>query len=420
MADSNRNGLPAGAPRFPSPNPSRPAAVVEQPNALPQGTRRPSRLVGERPLGRAVLGDGLEGNGPLDNGPPRALPAQARHQVAHFPEMRGDLLGHAASFLPIGELRSVASAGRAGAAARMELRLLRTTSESLEASISAVSSLESFRAILVGGDSAQVAGTIAGMRRDLQFRPLSALLGRISHLPPNERQQATIEFRARVDALDEDQQTPALMTFHRIASHESATGAVLVGENAQLVAAHFGITDPDRIARVERMALAGAAGEAVARGEPVRDIAACYGFETTVGIGALERAAAWGPAGGEVRAGQNVQAVAQRLGFRTEEGIRSLEEAALLGDAGEAAREVANNALRGGQNLREVAEQHGITTRRSYMRMEQMAMHRLLSQPEWNDHDPRTLAANLGIESPVYVDMMTLLSTYPGDNGWGA
>ncbi len=382
MADNNRIGPPPG--------PLRPQAAGLQPPgnaASSHGAARPAQ--------NSRVGNGLA-----------LLPT--------------DVLGHVSSFVPVRHMRALAVDGQAGPAVRFELRQLRTISESLDAVVAAASDLPSFRRALGGGNNAGAsnAGTIAGMRRDLQFRPLTALLRRIPNLPVNEQQQASRAFREHVDRLGADQRSAALMTFHRITEYEYAGIAAMAGENIQLACAHFGVTNPENIATVERSAINGAAGEAIQRGESLLDVIQHHGFATPMGIAALERAAARGPVRLEVTGGQNVQEVAQRLGFRTEEGIQALEATALSGAAGEAVRTAAENALRGGQTLHDIAEQYGLTSRTAYMRMEQIALSRVLAHPELSREEPLAVAASIGIESPVFVDMLTLLSAHSNATPW--
>ena len=381
MADNNRIGPPPG--------PLRPQAAGLQ---LPAIAANPHEAARHAQNGR--VGNGL-------------------------PLLPTDVLGHVSSFMPVRRMRSMAVDGQAGPAVRFELRQLRTVSESLDAAVAAASDLPSFRRALGGRNNAGASdtGTIAGMRRDVQFRPLTALLGRIPNLPVNEQQQASREFREHVDTLGADQH-PEVMTFHRIAEHGYAEIAAMAGENIQLACAHFGVTAPENIATVERSAIDGAAGEAIRRGESLLDVIQHHGFATRMGMAALEQAAARGPARLEVTGGQNVQEVAQRLGFRTEEGIHALEAAALSGVAGEAVRTATENALRGGQTLQEIAEQYGLTSRMAYMRMEHIALSRVLSHPELSREEPLAVAASIGIESPVYVEMLTLLSAYSHAGPW--
>ena len=328
-------------------------------------------------------------------------PAHTPSECGRLSRLRGGVLGHVASLLPV---RDLVSLSLANAAVCMDvgpqLRLLGRESLEVTERVADVQDLAGFLSVLGGEDAAGAvqAPTIAGLRSDLQFRPMASLLGRIPQLPAHDRQPAVAAFRARVAALNTDYRTAALMTFERIAGHRQAGVAARAGENVQLVNALFGVTDPADIAIVEHDAVRGAAGSAVHRGENVRVVAQRHGIETPVGIQWLERNAAIGTARDAVRSGENVRVVAQRHGLESPVAIAALEQNAPYGPAGDA-------VLRG-ESVQVIAAHYGIQTAAGILSLELSTIHGPAGFAVQQGENVCTVAQRHGIETAVGIGML--------------
>ena len=295
-------------------------------------------------------------------------PANRVGRVA-MPKLPEEALGHIASFRPDREMRSMAidakSRGALGA-----LRQLEATYSPLRDAAQNVHDLASFRRVLGTGNAAAAGEppTITSLRQDLRALALAVLIKRIPELPANDRRPAAIAFRTAARALGAAHRTHELMAIERIGRCEFASVAAGRGENLRLVTACFGMSDPDLVAALERH---------TARRPLIRD--------------ALQR-------------GANVQAMAERYGFITTHGVRELESMALLGPAGD--------AVRGGKHPRAVAQQYGLTALNTLLDLELIAVDSLPPGGEWNTLDPQQVAANMGIELPGPVAMLTARSAH--------
>ena len=306
----------------------------------------------------------------LPGSAPFALPASTHwNDRVAMPDLPEDALDHMASFRPVREMRSMAADAKSRGANGALHKLADVYSSVCNAARN-VHDLASFQHVLGTGNAADAADTptVTGLRQDLRAMALTVLIRRIPELPANDRQPAAVAFRAAARALGTAHRTHELMAIERIARCEFASVAAGKGENLRLVTACFGMSDPALVAALERH---------TARRPLIRDA---------------------------VQRGANVQALAERHGFITTHGVRELERMAVLGPAGD--------AVRGGRHPRAVARQYGLTAVNTLIDLELIAIDSLPPGGEWNNLDPRQVAADIGVALPGPAAMLTERSTY--------
>jgi hypothetical protein len=315
-----------------------------------------------------------------------ASSASSASTASVTPQLPGDMLAHAGSFLERGDRMRLSgmtsrenrepalSSLRAGA--MQEANILSATRT--------VSTGEQFMNSLgvEGAPLADQPNSIRSLPLDRRAEPLAALALRINQLPHGERFGMNREFLNAFNTIPEQNRTPDLTALANVAAYSvnefvDPHTAARRGANARQTALFYNIHDHQGIYSIERSAAIsrepGSAGHRVSSGENVHTVANALGFTTQDGIYELERTAAIsrepGSAAQRVASGENVKTVAEASGIVTQDRVYDLERiAAMSMEPGSAGQRVES-----GENVQTVANALGFTTQRGIYHLERAA-----------------------------------------------